>query len=234
MACVASPTLLGDDGRPELTTRQVLSGEVALDLRDLIAASHTALVTSEIQNGVVGARSTLPQLAEAAAAMIPNAALLCRAAREAGAHVVHCVAARRPDGKGSNTNARLFLGVRKAPVSLAPGSEAVSVVPELGPEAGDLVLSRLHGLNPMAGTDLHPVLRNLGVTTIVVTGVSVNVAVTNLVMDAVNLGFQVVLPRDAVTGIPEDYAEAVIDNTLALLATVTTTAAVIDAWAVGS
>ena len=94
---------------------------------------------------------------------------------------------------------------------------------ELGPEPEDLVLTRTHGLDPMAGTDLDPVLRNLGVRTIVVTGVSVNVAVTNLVMDAVNRGYDVVLPRDAVCGIPQDYADAVIDNTLALLATITTT-----------
>ncbi len=145
--------------------------------------------------------------------------------------MVHCLGARRADGRGSNRNARLFLGVRKSPVALLPGSEAASVVPELGPEPDDLVLSRLHGLNPMAGTDLDPILRNLGVTTIVVTGVSVNIAVTNLVMDAVNLGYQVVLPRDAVAGIPQDYADAVIDNTIALLATVVTTDAVLAAWA---
>ena len=59
-------------------------------------------------------------------------------------------------------------------------------------QPSDLVLSRIHGLNPMAGTDLDPILRNLGVTTIVVVGVSVNIAITNLVMDAVNLGYRVV------------------------------------------
>ena len=74
--------------------------------------------------------------------------------------------------------------------------------PSSDPSRADLVLTRPHGLDPMAGTDLDPVLRNLGVTTIVVTGVSVNVAVTNLVMDAVNLGYQVVLPRDAVARHP--------------------------------
>ena len=63
-------------------------------------------------------------------------------------------------------------------------------------------------------------------------GVSVNVAITNLVMDAVNLGYQVVLPRDAVVGIPQAYADAVIDNTLALLATVTTVADLTAAWGV--
>jgi nicotinamidase-related amidase len=74
------------------------------------------------------------------------------------------------------------------------------------------------------------VLRNLGLRTIVATGVSVNVAVTNLVMDAVNLGYDVVLPRDAVAGLPQDYADAVIDNTLALLATVVTTDDLVEAW----
>ena len=115
-------------------------------------------------------------------------------------------------------------------MALLPGSPEAEVVPVLGPEPEDLVLTRLHGLNPMAGTDLDPVLRNLGVTTVVVTGVSVNVAVTNLVMDAVNHGYQVVLPRDAVCGIPAPYADAVIDNTLALLATVTTVDDLITAW----
>ena len=203
---------------------------MALDLRELVAPERTAVVTSEIQNGVVGERSALPQLAEAAGPMVANAARLCVAARGAGAQVIHCLGARREDGKGSNRNARLFMGVRKSPVALIPGSFEASVVPALGPEPEDLVLARLHGLNPMAGTDLDPILRNLGVTTLVVTGVSVNIAVTNLVMDAVNLGYQVVLPRDAVAGLPREYADAVIDNTLALLATVTTTDAVVDAW----
>jgi nicotinamidase-related amidase len=116
-------------------------------------------------------------------------------------------------------------------VALLPGTPEVDVVPDLGPEPEDLVLTRTHGLDPMAGTDLDPVLRNLGVTTIVVTGVSVNVAVTNLVMDAVNRGYAVVLPRDAVCGIPQDYADAVIDHTLALLATVTTTDDLLSIWA---
>ncbi|MSO88165.1 MAG: cysteine hydrolase [Acidimicrobiia bacterium] len=205
---------------------------MALDLAGLVDPAHTAIVTSEVQNGVVGATSALPALAEAAAVeMLPNVIRLLPAARAAGVQVVHCTAYRRADGKGANHNARLFMGVRKAPVSLLPGSAAVAVVPTLGPEPDDLVLTRTHGLNPMAGTDLDPVLRNLGIRTIVVTGVSVNVAITNLVMDAVNHGYDVVLPRDAVCGIPGPYADAVIDNTLALLAAVTTTDELMTIWA---
>ena len=81
----------------------------------------------------------------------------------------------------------------------------------------------------MAPTSI-AILRNLGVTTIVAVGVSLNVAIPNLVMDAVNAGYRVVLPRDAVAGIPAEYGDAIIDNTLALLATVTTTDDLIEAW----
>ena len=54
----------------------------------------------------------------------------------------------------------------------------------------------------MGGTDLDAILRNLGVTTIVAVGVSLNIAIPNLVMDAVNAAYRVVLPRDAVAGLP--------------------------------
>ena len=92
------------------------------------------------------------------------------------------------------------------------------------------MLSRYHGIGPMGGTDLDAVLRNLGVTTVVAVGVSVNLAITNLCMDAVNKGYRVVVPRDAVAGIPTDYANTIIDNMLSLLATITTTDALLEAW----
>jgi len=47
---------------------------------------------------------------------------------------------------------------------------------------------------------------------------------------AVNLAYRVVVPRDAVAGIPADYATSIIDNTLSLLATVTTTDDLIELW----
>jgi len=60
--------------------------------------------------------------------------------------------------------------------------------------------------------------------------VSVNIALTNLVFDAVNAGYQVVVPRDAVAGLPAEYVDAVFTHTLGFLATVTTTAEVVRIW----
>ncbi|MGE2734250.1 cysteine hydrolase [Mycolicibacterium vaccae] len=200
-------------------------------LRQLLVPATTALVTQECQGGVIGEQAGLPLLAEEARReAIPNITSLVAAAREVGVTVVHCLIERRPDGRGSNTNARLFAAGKSMDVDLSPGSAGASVLPELGGEPSDLVLTRTHGLGPMTGTDLDSVLRNLGITTIVGVGVSVNVAITNFVMDAVNRGYQFVLPRDAVAGYPRDYAESVIANTLTLLATVTTTREVLETW----
>lgn len=204
---------------------------MAIDLAALVDPAHTVLVTQECQKGVIGERAALPQLAEIARpTMIPNAARLAAAARAVGVPVVHCVAARRADGKGSNHNARLFHGMLKTPVPLLPGSEAVEVVDEIGVDERDVVLTRLHGLGPMGGTDLDAVLRNLGATTVVGVGVSVNVGMLDFAMDAVNAGYQMVLPRDAVAGIPVEYAEAVLDNTLSLIATLPSTDDVLAVW----
>jgi nicotinamidase-related amidase len=203
-----------------------------VDLAELVAPEHTAVVTQECQGAVVGPEAALPELAkEARREAIPSLARLLPVARAAGVQVVHCLFQRRSDGLGANHNARLFSGVASRGVDMTPGSEGASLVPELGPEPNDMVLTRWHGVGPMGGTDLDAVLRNLGVRTIVATGVSVNVAITNLVMDAVNAGYQVVVPRDAVAGIPPEYALAVIANTLSFLATVTTTEALEQVWA---
>ena len=192
----------------------------------------TAIITQELQGAVVGPNAGLAVLArEAQRVALPNIGRLLPAARAAGHHVVHCLVQRRSDGLGSNHNARLFAAGKRS-VDITPGSDGATLLPEFGPEPEDLVLSRLHGIGPMGGTDLDAILRNLGVDTIVAVGVSLNIAIPNLVMDAVNAGYRVVLPRDAVAGVPAEYGEAVIDNSLALLATVTTTAELIEEWSV--
>jgi nicotinamidase-related amidase len=205
---------------------------MALDLTALVAPAHTALVLQEVQNGVVGEPSALPALADACRAvdLVPHCATLAARARELGIPVIHCTAETREDLRGANRNARLFMGVLKAQVRLLPGSEAVQVPSEIGVAAEDIVLPRYHGLGPLTGTQLDNMLRNLGVTTIVGVGVSVNIGMTDFAFSAVNHGYQFVMPRDAVAGVPAAYADAVIDNTLSLVTTVTTTADVLAAW----
>src|SRR5690349_17795994 len=121
---------------------------MAVDLVRLADPGHTALVTHECQEAVVGSGALLPDLAGAAAqvGLVPNVARLAGAARAAGVPVVHCVAHRRPDGLGSSHNARLFGALGAAGTALAPGSAGAALAAGLGPDPGDLVLARYHGV----------------------------------------------------------------------------------------
>jgi nicotinamidase-related amidase len=202
-----------------------------LDLAALVAPERTALLTVEVQQDVVGEDSILPDLAAAATTMVPNIAALARAARGAGVRVVHCTAEHRPDRLGSSHNARLFAATSKRRAPGAPGPPMPAVLHrDLGADPADVVMPRLQGLSPLHDSGVDSALRNMGITTIVATGVSVNVALLATVIDGVNRGYQVVVPRDAVAGVGAEYVEAVLDNTIALLATLTTTDTLIDTW----
>ncbi len=143
---------------------------------------------------------------------------------------MHCTAEFRADRAGSTANCQLIAAMLRRPEHLLSGTPATEIVPLLGPEPADVVSSRLHGVSPFTGTSLDTLLRNLGVTTVIATGVSVNLGVLGLAIEAVNLGYQVVVPRDAVAGIPADYAEAVLANTFPLITTLTTVDELLVAW----
>ena len=200
---------------------------MAVTLTDLLDPARTAVVTCECQQGVLGEDAVFPALAEAAAkaGLVGHVARLCGTARDVGVPVVHCTAERRADGRGANRNARLFAAAARAATPFDP-----ALHPGLGadPER-DFVLPRLHGLGPFQDTGLGSLLRNLGASTLVVTGVSLNVALLELTLGAVDAGLQVVIPVDAVAGTPPEYAEAVLAHTLALVATLSSTQDVIGA-----
>jgi nicotinamidase-related amidase len=50
------------------------------------------------------------------------------------------------------------------------------------------------------------------------------------VFDLVNLAYEVVVPRDAIAGFPAEYTDVIVDNSLALVATIATTDELIAAW----
>jgi nicotinamidase-related amidase len=213
-------------------TDDVACAAMARDLATRLDPAGTAVITMELQRGVVGESSLLPALAEevAARAVVAHAAAVVRAARSVGAHVVHCTAEFRADRAGSATNAPLLRALAKRDPHPLTGSVDAALVSELGPERTDLISTRTHGLTPFPGTNLDQLLRNLGVHTLVVTGVSLNVGVAGLVMVAVDLGYEVIVVTDAVAGVPAEYGDAVLEHTIAPLATRATSDEVVAAW----
>ena len=57
-----------------------------------------------------------------------------------------------------------------------------------------------------------------------------NIGILGLVLSAVDLGYQVVVPTDAVAGVPISYGESIMQGTISLLATLTTTDEIVSIW----
>lgn len=204
----------------------------------LLEPRHTAVVTMELQVGVVGAGSLFPALTEAVAELgvLGSAGRVCAAARSAGVRVVHAVAAERPDGLGQSVNCRIVALTAKRRAAghagaVDIGTPGVEIVAELDQRPKDIVVARMHGVTPFTGTELDPILRNLGVRTIVLMGVSLNVGVMGAALSAVDLGYQVVLVRDAVAAVPAEYGQWILDHTMPMIATLATAGEVTAAWA---
>lgn len=187
-----------------------------------------AVLCIECQNGVLGTESVLPQLAIDCESLVADLRRLLDAARTAGAHVVHATygGALGPDPLGS---ARLWRALTPATADWGPVSTATQVIPELFAPT-DLVLPRHHGLFPTAGTELMPILGSIGVDTVVLAGVSLNLALPHTAGDLTQAGFRLIVPRDAVGGTPPSYAEQVLSHTMSLLGQVTTVDELIAMW----
>jgi nicotinamidase-related amidase len=182
--------------------------------------STVAVLCVECQNGVLGSDSVLPALADDCGDLVANIGRLLDAARAAGVHVVHATYEGALGTQPVGT-ARIWRALAPATADWRAGSTATQVIPELLAPT-DLVLARHHGLFPTVDSELLAVLRGMGVKTVVLTGVSLNLALPHTAGSLTQAGFQVVVPRDAVGGTPASYAEQVLTHTMALLGKITT------------
>ncbi len=88
------------------------------------------------------------------------------------------------------------------------------------PEPSDYISPRQSGLGMWYGTNLDATLRNLRVETIVLSGVSTNIALFAGALGAVERGYKAVLAEDATAGATLESHDWMIANTLPLLATI--------------
>jgi nicotinamidase-related amidase len=184
----------------------------------------TALVINEVQPG------TMRTFGDCLA----NIIRLADAARDAGIQVMHCVKVVRNDALARNKNIPLY---RRSDAPRGPDwtpdatpSDGSWPAPELGPDPRDIVMTRIHGMGSATDSGVVPVLLNLGIRNVVLVGVSVNVGILSVTMDLMNYAFEVVIPRDAISGTPPEYVDMVVKYTLKNLATITTTDDVLDVW----
>ncbi|WP_459971610.1 isochorismatase family protein [Mycobacterium sp. MUNTM1] len=181
----------------------------------------------ECQNGVLGQEAILPALARDNAHLVDRLRALLCGARGAGVRVVHATYDGVYGGHQIGT-ARLWRTLN-AGGGWRAGDVATKVVPELL-GANDIVVPRHHGLYPTLDTELLPVLGGLGVHTVVLAGVSLNVALPFTAGHMSQAGFNVVVPRDAVGATPTEYGVEVLNNTIAFLGRLATVEELLTEW----
>ena len=205
---------------------------MAFDLSSLLVPERCGILVFECQEGVIGAGSMIPGLATAVkeGGIVANIATLLERGRSAGARVFYCAVKKRADGVGNPFNTPLEAKLRDQSGGEGKVFDAGPIVKELAPEPGDVVIERAHGMSGFYESGLDAFLRNTGVTTTIVCGVSVNVGVMGTTIEAVNHGYSVVVPSDCVAGDPPEYAEQALRYSIRNVAYVTPSAAILDAW----
>jgi nicotinamidase-related amidase len=159
--------------------------------------------------------------------VIPRLRALLHAARRRGVPVLYVNFALKPGFPRPNT--RLHRRSQRQP-TLVEGTWGVEIHPELAATPADFVLERTVGVDGSYGTQLYPVLRQLGRTTMLMTGVSTNIAIESIVRASVNRGFDMVVVEDCCASYPDEWHRFSIDNIMPLLATVTSADAVLRAF----
>jgi nicotinamidase-related amidase len=193
--------------------------------------ARAALVISECQRGVLDPDEAIfPGRADHAASRgtLAKIAALADAFRAEGLPVIHVHVAHRADFAGAIMN-NPIVGRSRKEGRMVEGTDQVLPMPEVQPAPGDFVSTRRAGMGMWHGTDLDATLRNLRVETVVLTGVSTNLAMVAGAFGAVDLGYFAVIPEDATAGASPETHEWSLRNTLALLASITTSDAVVEA-----
>jgi nicotinamidase-related amidase len=140
---------------------------------------------------------------------IPHVKRLADAFRRAGRPVVYVTQVLRPDysdaafpywraTKGSTSGNRTFI---------VEGTWGAQIVDELKPEHGDHRVIK-KGFGGFANTPLDTTLRNLGVNTCVMAGVTTCVCVSTTIREGVEYNYRMIVVSDAVAEIHRDAHEA--------------------------
>jgi maleamate amidohydrolase len=165
------------------------------------AGGRPALVVVDLVCGFTDPDSPLYCDADRA---VGATARLLDAARAAGAPVAFTTT--QYDEAGARV-ARAFLAKVPALRTLVPGTRWPQVDERVAPEPGEPVLEKLFA-SAFFGTPLAAMLAAHGVDTVIVTGASTSGCVRATVVDALQHGYRVVVPREGVADRAEGPHEA--------------------------
>src|SRR5215207_6614295 len=157
-----------------------------------IDPSKTAMIVVDMQNDFVAAGAPLESAA--GRAMVPNLQQALACCREEGIPVIYTAHVHRADGCDLGLLGHAQQIARRD--ALVAGSAGAAIFSEIAPRDDEIVISK-HRFSAFYGTDLEIILRGLGVTTVVITGVTTENCCHATARDAYFRDFQVIFLADA-------------------------------------
>jgi nicotinamidase-related amidase len=147
---------------------------------------------------------------------IEPAKRVLEAARAAGMMVIHTREGHRPDltdcppaklTRGGTT----FIGT-DGPMGriLVQGSVGHDIIPELYPIEGEPIIDK-PGKGAFYATDLHLILQNRGITSLILTGVTTEVCVQTSAREANDRGYELVVLEDCVASYFPEFQKSALD-----------------------
>jgi nicotinamidase-related amidase len=150
-----------------------------------------ALLIIDMQNDFV--LEGRPLRVAGARAAIPNIREVLDAFRAKKLPVFHILRVHRKDGSDVEINRQELF--RNKPFAVE-GTQGAAVIGELVPLPGEYVIPKVR-MSAFIGTELDLMLRNLGITDIIVAGIQTPNCIRTTVFDAVAYNYPVVLVVDA-------------------------------------
>ena len=169
--------------------------DIPESLEEICAPSRAALLVYDLQVGVVS------QIA-GGDAVVERVATLVRSARAAGLRIAYTRHYNVPlawAGTGQLRMAKTWQRVRAASElkqRLMHGSPGVQIVEAVAPHPEDVVLDKVN-MSAFEGTPLAFVLRDLGISSLLMAGIALEVGLEPTARHAADLGFIPVLVQDA-------------------------------------
>jgi nicotinamidase-related amidase len=187
---------------------------------------RAALLAVELQNDMVhesnvGKKGLGAALADAVQrrGVLPRVAGLIATARERGVPVFYINVENKPGFP--RPKAPIYALAGKRGPTLVEGTWGAETHDAVKPTSADHVMRRTCSMDGSHGTGLYAILRALKREQLVITGISTTLAVEGIVRASLNRGFEMFVVEDCCAGVPQEWHDWSIRNTLPLMATIT-------------
>ena len=195
----------------------------------------TGILVIELQNDLASAeraekRGLGGALARAVRdrGVLPKLAGVLEACRARAVPVLYLTKEQHPSVPRPRNGPTIYRRAGSEP-SLVHGTWGAQVVEEIKPQEGDIALPRFTSIDPSYGTELWAVCDALGLTTLVLAGISTTLAVEGTARAAANRGYNVVVIEDCCASVPDEWHDFSVTNVLPLIAQVCSSEEILEA-----